>query len=119
LQISPDILFALSMNVLGPDEQNPGQSVEMVACRQQGADEPSAYERVLGDAMQGDATLFVRQDYAEEAWRIVDPVLKANTPVHQYERNTWGPKEVDKIVSPAGGWHNPVFLDESDVEQLS
>ena len=119
LQISPDILFALSMNVLGPDEQNPGQSVEMVACRQQGADEPSAYERVLGDAMQGDATLFARQDYAEEAWRIVDPVLKANTPVHQYERNTWGPKEVDKIVSPAGGWHNPVFLDESDVEQLS
>jgi glucose-6-phosphate 1-dehydrogenase len=119
LQISPDILFALSMNVLGPDEQNPGQSVEMVACRQQGADEPSAYERVLSDAMQGDATLFARQDYAEEAWRIVDPVLKADTPVHAYKPKTWGPSQVDRIVSPAGGWHNPVFLDESDVEQLS
>lgn len=55
----------------------------MVACRQQNADEPSAYERVLADAIQGDVTLFARQDYAEEAWRIVDPVLKADTPVHE------------------------------------
>ncbi|MFN4261650.1 MAG: glucose-6-phosphate dehydrogenase [Gemmataceae bacterium] len=119
LRISPEILFALGMNVLGSDEQKPGQSVEMVACRQQNADERSAYERVLGDAMQGDATLFARQDYAEEAWRIVDPVLKADTPVHEYERNTWGPTDVDKIVSPAGGWHNLMLGDESKVEQCS
>ncbi|MBI4502063.1 MAG: glucose-6-phosphate dehydrogenase [Gemmatimonadetes bacterium] len=117
LRISPEILFALSLNVLGPDEQKPGQSVEMVACRQHGADEMAAYERVLGDAMKGDATLFARQDYAEEAWRIVDPVLQADTPVHAYERNTWGPSEVDKILSPAGGWHNPIIADESDVER--
>lgn len=119
LRISPEILFALGMNVLGPDEQNPGQSVEMVACRHQGADEPSAYERVLGDAMKGDATLFARQDYAEEAWRIVDPVLKAATPVHEYDRNTWGPSEVDKIVSPAGGWHDPIVAGDSEGEPLS
>lgn len=119
LRISPEILFALGMNVLGPDEQKPGQPVEMVACRQHSADEPSAYERVLGDAMKGDATLFARQDYAEEAWRIVDPVLKADTPVHEYERNTWGPADVDQLVSPAGGWHNPIMTDESEVEPLS
>jgi glucose-6-phosphate 1-dehydrogenase len=119
LRISPEILFALGMNVLGADEQKPGQSVEMVACRQQGADERSAYERVLGDAMKGDATLFARKDYAEEAWRIVDRVLKADTPVHEYERNTWGPSEVDKIVSPAGGWHTPIVTDKSEVEKLS
>ena len=107
------------MNVLGADEQKPGQAVELVACRQQSADEPSAYERVLGDAMLGDATLFARQDYAEEAWRIVDPVLKADTPVHQYERNTWGPTEVDNLVSPAGGWHNPVVSNKSDEEPCS
>lgn len=106
LRISPEILFALDMNVLGADEQKPGHSVEMVACRRQNADEPSAYERVLGDAMQGDATLFARQDYAEEAWRIVDAVLKADTPVHEYEQNTWGPSEVDQIIVPPGGWHN-------------
>ena len=119
LRISPEILFALGMNVLGPDERKPGQSVEMVACRQHSADEMAAYERVLGDAMKGDATLFARQDYAEEAWRIVDPVLKADTPVHQYEPNTWGPTDVDEIVSPAGGWHNPVVTGESEVETLS
>ena len=56
--------------------------------------------------MAGDATLFAREDYVEEAWRIVDPVLKAGTPVDQYEPRTWGPKEA---VSPPGGWHNPVL----------
>ena len=106
LQISPEILFALGLSVLGADEQRPGQSVAMGACRQQSADEPSAYERVLRDAMQGDATLFARQDYAEEAWRIVDPVLTADTPVHEYKPETWGPPEVDR-VTPPGGWHNP------------
>ena len=104
------------MNVLGPDDQKLGQSVEMVAYRQQGADEPSAYERVLGDAMKGDATLFARRDYAEEAWRIVDRVLTADPPVHEYEQNTWGPTEVDTIVSPAGGWHDPIVTGGSAVE---
>ena len=66
-----------------------------------------AYERLLGDAMKGDATLFAREDYVEEAWRIVDPVLKASTPVYEYEPKTWGPREVDQKVSPVGGWHNP------------
>jgi len=66
-----------------------------------------AYERVLTDAMTGDATLFARQDYVEEAWRIVDPALKDKTPVFEYEPNTWGPKEVEQ-VTPLGGWDNPV-----------
>jgi glucose-6-phosphate 1-dehydrogenase len=67
-----------------------------------------AYERVLGDAMSGDASLFAREDYVEEAWRIVDPILKAETPVYRYEPNSWGPREVEESVSPVGGWHNPV-----------
>ena len=56
---------------------------------------------------QGDATLFAREDYVEEAWRIVDPVLKAGTPVYEYEPGTWGPREVDARVAPPGGWHEP------------
>ena len=54
-------------------------------------------------------TLFARQDYVEEAWRIVDPVLKAGTPVHPCEAETWGPGEVDQQVARFGGWHNPVL----------
>ena len=62
----------------------------------------------LTDAMEGDATLFARQDYVEEAWRIVDPYLKSDSPVYGYEPKTWGPSEADQLVSAAGGWHNPV-----------
>jgi glucose-6-phosphate 1-dehydrogenase len=66
-----------------------------------------AYERLLGDALKGDSTLFAREDYVEEAWRIVDPVLKANLQVYMYQPNTWGPREVDEKVLPVGGWQNP------------
>ena len=72
------------------------------------ADEMDAYERVLGDAMEGDATLFAREDYVEEAWRIVDPAIRAKTPVAEYEPGTWGPPEADRAVVPAEGWQNPV-----------
>ena len=65
-----------------------------------------AYERVLGAAMVGDSALFAREDYVEEAWRIVDPILKADTPVYPYALNTWGPTEAAR-VAPPGGWHNP------------
>jgi len=106
LQISPDILFALGLNVLDPDDQRTGQAVKLVACHEPDTGEPSAYERVLGDAMKGDAALFARQDYSEEAWRIVDAALKAKTLVQAYTPGTWGPKVVARI-SPPGGWHNP------------
>jgi glucose-6-phosphate 1-dehydrogenase len=72
-------------------------------------DEMDAYEKLLGDAMAGDATLFAREDYVEEAWRIVDPALKAKTPVYEYEPGAWGPPEVDQHVEPIGGWHEPAI----------
>ena len=78
-----------------------GEKVEMVASRHPRPEEMDAYERVLGDAMAGDATLFAREDYVEEAWRIVDPVLKAGGPVYEYDKGTWGPSEVDERVSPS------------------
>ena len=62
--------------------------------------------------MEGDASLFAREDYVEEAWRIVDPVLKTGTPIYQYQPNTWGPREVER-VTPMGGWSNPASHEES------
>jgi glucose-6-phosphate 1-dehydrogenase len=73
-----------------------------------------AYERVLTDAMAGDSTLFARQDYVEEAWRIVDPVLKSNTPVYVYEPGTWGPAEAGKNIVPCCGWDNPTGSEPED-----
>jgi len=110
-RISPEIIQAFGMNVIAPGEEAVSKSSEMIACRQPGPDEMDAYERVLGDAMAGDATLFAREDYVEEAWRIVDPVLKAGTPIYQYEPNTWDPAEVNQRVSPNGGWQNPTVTD--------
>ena len=106
LRISPEASIAMGMMIMSPGEELAAQPVEMMACRSPHAGEMDAYERVLGAAMEGDATLFAREDYVEEAWRIVDPVLKANTAVYEYEPNTWGPKEVERLT-PDGGWSNP------------
>jgi glucose-6-phosphate 1-dehydrogenase len=106
-RIGPDVTFAIGANVIAPGEDTRSQTAEMLGTRHPHAGEMDAYERVLGDAMQGDATLFAREDYVEEAWRIVDPVLKVGTPVYEYEPGTWGPKEVDARVAPPGGWQDP------------
>src|SRR4029450_13069135 len=75
-RISPDVTLAFGLNVMAPSDAT-SQSLELLASHHPGADEMDAYERVLGDAMAGDATLFAREDYIEEAWRIVDPGMKA------------------------------------------
>jgi glucose-6-phosphate 1-dehydrogenase len=107
-RISPEVTMAFGMNVIAPGKDTVSQSVEMIASRQPRTEEMDAYERVLGDAMAGDATLFAREDYVEEAWRIVDPVLKAATPIYEYELNTWGPSAANHKVLPPGGWQNPI-----------
>lgn len=109
-RISPDITGAFGMTVMDKDDAAIGQHVELLASRHPGPQEMDAYERVLGDAMEGDATLFAREDYVEEAWRIVDPILGAVTPVHEYNPKSWGPNEVAKIT-PLGGWQNPIVAD--------
>jgi glucose-6-phosphate 1-dehydrogenase len=107
LRVGPDTSIALGIMVLAPGQEIVGRAVEMVACQSPPVGEMDAYERLLGDAMAGDPTLFAREDYVEEAWRIVDPILKANTPVYEYEPAAWGPSEVDQKLAPPGGWHNP------------
>ena len=70
-------------------------------------DELDPYERLLGDAMRGDALLFVRQDAVEAAWAIAEPILGDVTPVHEYQPSTWGPAEAERLAADVGGWHNP------------
>jgi glucose-6-phosphate 1-dehydrogenase len=110
-RVSPEVTIALGMAV--PSLKNPkvGTMAEMLASRTPKPGEMEAYERLLGDAMAGDSTQFARQDYVEEAWRIVDPVLKAVTPVYEYDPDTWGPDQVSD-VTPPGGWQNPVSSEE-------
>jgi glucose-6-phosphate 1-dehydrogenase len=111
-RISPDVAIGMGVTVLAPANKLAAQSAEMVGSKQRDAEEMDAYERVLGDAMAGEAMLFAREDYVEEAWRIVDPLLKKKTPVYSYEPNTWGPQESER-VTPPGGWQNPVVARET------
>jgi glucose-6-phosphate 1-dehydrogenase len=113
-RISPEMTVAMAVSAMSPTQEGHRETVELVASRHPRPEEMEAYERVLSDAMAGDATLFARQDYVEEAWRIVDPVLKAATPVYTYQPHTWGPKEVDQSVVPPGGWDNPVAEEQED-----
>ena len=106
-RISPEMTIAIDTTVMDPEDKMIGQQVELLASHRPGAEEMDAYERVLSDAMAGDRTLFAREDYVEEAWRIVDPVLKQGAPVHEYEPGTWGPSQVEPAVVPPGGWLNP------------
>jgi glucose-6-phosphate 1-dehydrogenase len=111
LRLNPDVTIAMGMMVMTAGEEVTAEETEMVASRHPQAGAIDAYERVLGGAMEGDTTMFAREDYVEEAWRIVDPVLTATTPVYEYEPNTWGPNEVER-VTPAGGWSNPTVGEE-------
>jgi glucose-6-phosphate 1-dehydrogenase len=114
-RVSPEITVALTVSVSSPTGNGHREALELIASRHPRPDEMEAYERVLGDAMAGDATLFARQDYVEEAWRIVDPVLKATTPVYVYEPHTWGPQEVvGQNLVPPGGWDKPQEEEQED-----
>ena len=109
LQINPEMVIALGAMVMAPGEKTDGEAVEMIATRQELGPEVNPYERLLGDALRGDQTQFAREDSVEEAWRVVDSVLKASTPVYEYEPNTWGPPQVEQQhIVPRGGWHIPV-----------
>jgi glucose-6-phosphate 1-dehydrogenase len=106
-RISPSVVAAFGLNTVTPEDESVSAVTELKVDRPSSPKEMEAYERVLTDAMMGDATLFAREDYVEEAWRIVDPVLKSGTPVREYEPKTWGPNETHS-VRPPGGWRNPV-----------
>jgi glucose-6-phosphate 1-dehydrogenase len=106
-RVQPEVAIALGARSKVPGEALVGEEVELFVCHHAGGDEMDAYERLLGDAMAGDATLFAREDSVEEAWRIVDPLLKDPPPIHEYEPNTWGPAEADRLIARVGGWHVP------------
>ena len=105
-RLSPNVFIALGARAKVPGEAMIGEEVTLVA-RHQAGDEMGPYERLLGDALHGDATLFARQDGLEAAWRVVDPILGEATPVHGYEPGTWGPPQAARIAAEVGGWHNP------------
>jgi glucose-6-phosphate 1-dehydrogenase len=109
-RLSPDVLISLGARTKVPGELMWGEGVELIV-HSHHTDTMPPYERLLGDAMRGDPTLFVREDAVEAAWEVVGPILGKVSPVYQYRPNTWGPPEADRIIEREGGWHNPVLME--------
>jgi glucose-6-phosphate 1-dehydrogenase len=108
-RLSPEVAIALGARV-----QRPGagafrtEPAELRMVHHPSGDDMDAYERLLGDAMDGDAMLFAREDAVEAAWQVVEPILKTPTPVYAYDPGTWGPREADRLAADVGGWHEPL-----------
>ncbi len=104
-RLGPDVAIALGVRSKAPGEALVGEPVELLAM-ENAAEDMLPYERLLGDAMNGDATLFARQDSVEAQWKVVDPILGDATAVHPYAPGSWGPAEGAKLIA-SGGWHDP------------
>jgi glucose-6-phosphate 1-dehydrogenase len=107
LRLSPEVVISEGALVKRNGEQMHGDPVELVA-RHHTESEKSPYERLLGDAIRGDTSLFTQDDSVEAAWRVVDPVLTAGQQVLEYEPGTWGPSASTEVVSDGDTWHDPV-----------
>ncbi len=105
-KLSPDVSISLAANVKAPGEEMAGRTVELAFNDLPSADGLDPYERLLGDAIAGDTTLFTREDFVDEAWKVVADVLGDATAVHPYFRGGWGPEAADRLIGE-GGWHNP------------
>ena len=106
MRIVPDIAIGMGVRVKTPGERMTGKDLEL-ALTQQAADDMPPYERLLGDAMRGQSELFARQDLVAAQWRVVEPILGNVTPFYHYEPGTWGPDEVQQLISSDGPWINP------------
>ncbi len=105
-RLGPDVAIALGVRSKKPGEAMVGQETELLATRGQ-SENRDAYERLLGDAMIGDATLFAREDAVEEQWRIVDPISSTDTPLFEYESGSWGPEQARRLLLNGNVWHDP------------
>jgi glucose-6-phosphate 1-dehydrogenase len=106
LRLSPTSAIALAARVKLAGQEFVGEMRELYLSEEQSGEE-TPYERLLGDAMNGDGALFSREDAVEAAWKVVDRVLKVHHPARPYKRGTWGPKAADAMIAADGGWHNP------------
>ncbi|MFP5418419.1 MAG: glucose-6-phosphate dehydrogenase [Gammaproteobacteria bacterium] len=105
MRLSPTVSIALGARTKNAGERMVGRPVELYVCNNH-PDEMSAYERLLGDALDGEAMLFARQDAVEASWNVVESVLEHRDPAYPYEPGTWGPQEADLLLA-GGRWHNP------------
>lgn len=116
-RLSPDVLIGLGLRVKTPGERRVGEDVELIVAQNEG-ESMAPYERLLGDALQGDNTLFASERTVEAQWRIIEPILGNTTPLHYYEPGTWGPAEAEQVIARYGTWYNPTPTESIVCEAL-
>jgi len=105
--LGPDLSIAAGVRVKRPGKKMTAMATELSAVKNTPGDEVEAYERLLTDAMNGDALLFVREDAVEVSWEVVENTLDSSLPLYFYEPGSWGPPETDVLAKDLGGWRNP------------
>ncbi len=106
-QLDPRIVIAIGARAKSAGDGFTGEHVELHLCNDVSG-EASAYERLLDDAMTGDQLLFARWDGVEQAWRVLDDVLRDHGAVIPYPKHTWGPEAQNLLVPDVHQWHDPV-----------
>ena len=106
-RMNPQVQIAIGARAKHPGDGFMGETVELLLTDDQD-DAMTPYERLLGDAMEGENLLFAREDGVEAAWRVVDKVLTDHHPALPYEQHTWGPVQAEALIDNADGWHDPV-----------
>jgi len=106
-RVTPELMIAVGALVKKAGEATEGQQVELVITEASDPAEMGAYEELLVDALRGNSGRFARRDYVEEAWRIVDPILRGGDRVYEYDPGTWGPLEANALIASDGGWFDP------------
>jgi glucose-6-phosphate 1-dehydrogenase len=110
LRLGPTVELALGMRTKRAGESMAGEDTELTLVHRPSGDEMDAYERLLTDAMRGDATLFSRQDVVEAAWAIVEPLLAVGSDeLHLYDRGSGGPAAAERLAASVGGWNTPIL----------
>jgi glucose-6-phosphate 1-dehydrogenase len=105
-RIWPETQLGLSLAGKIPGAANEAEMQELVFAQRPGSD-MRPYDRLIGAALDGKRVLFARQDTVEAAWRVVDPILGGNVPLHTYPRGSWGPAEADRLLPDGQTWHDP------------
>ena len=106
-RVTPNLVIAIGAFVKVAEQARWGEPVELVVTERTEPNQVSAYEALIDDVIDRDHTRFAREDYVNESWRIIDPVLGDRVPVHPYEPGTWGPREAEALIAPDGGWYTP------------
>jgi len=112
-RLTPDMSISLGARAKRPGEAMLGEAVELFARHQSGVERPP-YQRLIGDARRGDQSLFAREDSVEAAWRVIDPVLRTQPPIHEYVRGSWGPAAAAAVLAHGDHWHDPLAAPAPD-----